>query len=515
MAEEQQFCLRWNNFQVNITSQFEALRDEEDFVDVTLACEGKRLKAHKVVLSACSPYFKDLFKSNPCKHPILFMRDVEFRHLQSLVEFMYAGEVNVAQAQLSSFLRTAESLQIRGLTEAPQRHKQMDGNVQGTTSSSHHTASSPGDNSRANASSPEEEGDDDDVLSLSPPSTPPPAKRQCRDQDDASHGPSVHTNQGDSVKNEVPDMVEPKVEAPDYSSDGESKQDGGAMSASFMGLDNSVDMNTSFTGLHADQRKLHSLDPRPCPICYRMYSNLSNLRQHLRLIHNPQTVACPLCSKPFKTKLYLKRHLMSFHELLCTSPKSAPVVPPAGAKGEFFPPPPQIVLGQSSGNEDKNGFRQESSTTKSKDQEEYFQQTRGSDQANHQDLASYQASQTLKDGRAPAAFVSPTHVGRNQDRAAFRLNQHQSQSKSQEISNYLSTVLAPSNSNEGRYERGAQYSQENTSQPTFMNLLSLPNSKNEEENNSYLNPMFQPRSNENSVDNKSTDRETNDSVSST
>lgn len=64
MAEDQQFCLRWNNFQMNITSQFEALRDEEDFVDVTLACEGQRLKAHKVVLSACSPYFKELFKVN-------------------------------------------------------------------------------------------------------------------------------------------------------------------------------------------------------------------------------------------------------------------------------------------------------------------------------------------------------------------------------------------------------------------------------------------------------------------
>jgi hypothetical protein len=62
MSEEQQFCLRWNNFQANITSQFEALRDEEDFVDVTLACDGQRLKAHKVVLSACSPYFKELFK---------------------------------------------------------------------------------------------------------------------------------------------------------------------------------------------------------------------------------------------------------------------------------------------------------------------------------------------------------------------------------------------------------------------------------------------------------------------
>lgn len=59
---QQQFCLRWNNFQANITSQFEALRDDEDFVDVTFACDGRRLQAHKVVLSACSPYFKELFK---------------------------------------------------------------------------------------------------------------------------------------------------------------------------------------------------------------------------------------------------------------------------------------------------------------------------------------------------------------------------------------------------------------------------------------------------------------------
>jgi hypothetical protein len=66
----------------------------------------------------------NFFQSNPCKHPILFLRDVAFHHLRALVEFMYAGEVNVAQAQLSAFLRTAESLQIRGLTEAPQRHKQ-------------------------------------------------------------------------------------------------------------------------------------------------------------------------------------------------------------------------------------------------------------------------------------------------------------------------------------------------------------------------------------------------------
>lgn len=62
VIEDQQFCLRWNNFQANFTSQFETLRDDEDFTDVTIACEGQKLQAHKVVLSACSPYFKELFK---------------------------------------------------------------------------------------------------------------------------------------------------------------------------------------------------------------------------------------------------------------------------------------------------------------------------------------------------------------------------------------------------------------------------------------------------------------------
>ncbi|XP_013180572.1 PREDICTED: protein tramtrack, alpha isoform-like isoform X2 [Papilio xuthus] len=122
LGGDQQFCLRWNNFQANITSQFEALRDDEDFVDVTLACEGHRLEAHKVVLSACSPYFKELFKNNPCAHPIIFMRDCEVSHVRALLQFMYAGQVNIAQAQLSAFLRTADALQIRGLTDCSQHN---------------------------------------------------------------------------------------------------------------------------------------------------------------------------------------------------------------------------------------------------------------------------------------------------------------------------------------------------------------------------------------------------------
>ena len=59
---EQQYSLRWNDFHSSILSSFRHLRDVEDFVDVTLACESNSFTAHKVVLSACSPYFRQLLK---------------------------------------------------------------------------------------------------------------------------------------------------------------------------------------------------------------------------------------------------------------------------------------------------------------------------------------------------------------------------------------------------------------------------------------------------------------------
>merc|ERR1711974_527880 len=109
-----QFCLRWNDFQTNMVASFKHLRD------VTIATEGQHTKAHKMILCACSPYFKNLLEQNPAKHPIIILKDVPFSHLTAILEFMYAGEVNVAQDQLPAFLKTAEKLKIKGLAEGEQ-----------------------------------------------------------------------------------------------------------------------------------------------------------------------------------------------------------------------------------------------------------------------------------------------------------------------------------------------------------------------------------------------------------
>lgn len=117
MSSSQRFCLRWNNHQSNLLSVFEQLLQDESFVDVTLAVEGLYLKAHKMVLSACSPYFQTLFVNNPDKHPIVFLKDVPYSDMRSLLDFMYKGEVSVDQERLTAFLKVAESLRIKGLTE--------------------------------------------------------------------------------------------------------------------------------------------------------------------------------------------------------------------------------------------------------------------------------------------------------------------------------------------------------------------------------------------------------------
>ena len=56
------FCLKWNNYQTNIVSALGNLKLDGDFVDVTLSCEGRKIEAHKVILSACSDYFRDVFR---------------------------------------------------------------------------------------------------------------------------------------------------------------------------------------------------------------------------------------------------------------------------------------------------------------------------------------------------------------------------------------------------------------------------------------------------------------------
>ena len=108
-------CLKWNDFQDLAQVSFGELRIDTDFTDVTLACEDQSVKAHKVVLSACSPFFKKLLKTHSHPQPLIYMKGMKASTLTAIIDFLYFGEANIFQEELDSFLALAEELQLKGL----------------------------------------------------------------------------------------------------------------------------------------------------------------------------------------------------------------------------------------------------------------------------------------------------------------------------------------------------------------------------------------------------------------
>ncbi|XP_011063282.1 PREDICTED: broad-complex core protein isoforms 1/2/3/4/5 isoform X3 [Acromyrmex echinatior] len=373
---EQQYSLRWNDFQSSILSSVRQLRDVEDFVDVTLACDSCSFTAHKIVLSACSPYFRNLLKANPCPHPIVILKDVASSDMESLLRFMYHGEVHVGQEQLPAFLKTAQMLQVRGLADVNSGATKIPSSSAGNNGSAPATPRNWQDNGRGDLNESE----------LSPPekrarSYSPPIGNHVEPKLDLQEsllgqalegGPTIHTtstnniqaqstgedsnsmseneedvsNHGsilNAVKTEPSDILNDSIEHhrtssfpaallslqgmnmpgpsgmhqvanqdPNYGS-AMPKREEAAMAAIAADAPQAVE---NFARLYTVLR--HD-DTRPlCRYCGRSYSSPSNLRQHVKNVHSnwpsPDTwPQCNVCGKRCKTKHYLINHQLQAH----------------------------------------------------------------------------------------------------------------------------------------------------------------------------------------------------------
>ena len=116
MTLAEKFCLKWKEFQRNIGSSYNDLRQNADFSDVTLVCdENYQIEAHRIILTASSPFFDTILKKNKHSHPMLYMRGLNANSMEAIVDFIYHGEANICQEDLDGFLSLAEELQLKGL----------------------------------------------------------------------------------------------------------------------------------------------------------------------------------------------------------------------------------------------------------------------------------------------------------------------------------------------------------------------------------------------------------------
>merc|ERR1719186_2195248 len=118
------FRLTCNDFENNVFKAFKDLLIEEEYLDVTLASDGdNQIKAHKLILSAFSPVFKNLLRTNPHPHPLILLKGLSPEDLHYMMKFIYIGEVEVPQDDLQRFLEVAEDFQIKDLSNNFSRNR--------------------------------------------------------------------------------------------------------------------------------------------------------------------------------------------------------------------------------------------------------------------------------------------------------------------------------------------------------------------------------------------------------
>ena len=112
----EKYCLKWNEFEGNIRQSFRKLREEERLFDVTLATDdGQHIQAHKMILSAGSDFFSDIFMKTNHNNLLIYLKGINSAELDHVTDFLYNGETFITQEELQMFLETAKESQTKGL----------------------------------------------------------------------------------------------------------------------------------------------------------------------------------------------------------------------------------------------------------------------------------------------------------------------------------------------------------------------------------------------------------------
>jgi len=296
------FCLKWNDFESSLSSAFRDLRAHRDFLDVTLSCGNEQIQAHKVILSACSSFFRDILSCNPHQHPLLYLKGVNFADLQSVLDFMYHGEVNVAQEDLNSFLAVAEDLKVKGLTQNNSEAVRRENNPYSQSSPIVKSSQKPEKIIRLQPTKPgssriiSSAAVDDDIEELVPVKSEPkdcPPPRQAIVPEYYSHHPA--TEGTEQYYNNYEDYN--SLQNDYHSMEIENGTKDGAVDAKIDSL-----LGKSESGL------------LQCLVCGKTSNIKQNIRNHIETHVATEGFTCNFCGKPFKTRNSLNNHKSLYHK---------------------------------------------------------------------------------------------------------------------------------------------------------------------------------------------------------
>jgi len=312
MASEK-FCLRWNDFENNISLAFRELREKKDFFDVTISCDDEQVQAHKVILSACSTFFCNILRRNPHQHPLLYLRGVKFSDLLSVLNFMYHGEVNIVQEDLNSFLSVAEDLKVKGLTSQTQSAGLHTEQIK-SISNSKASKPIPPRHFEQGADAPmkiagHEENDVEEIV--------PVKMEQCEQYQTNELVPSMSGSRSHFLSNSVGKSALAMANHEDYTLSYENYDNYGGQEHQY---DESELYNTenyaggSIQDLLIEIKTLEGKTLWKCDLCSKEFPHKCSGRRHIENVHwEAPTYECDLCGKVLKNKNTYQNHLNITH----------------------------------------------------------------------------------------------------------------------------------------------------------------------------------------------------------
>lgn len=304
----EKFCLSWNDFEKNIGVAFRELREAKDFFDLTLVCEDEQIQAHKVVLSACSPFFRDILRRNPHQHPLLYLKGVKCADLEAVLKFMYQGEVNVVQEELNSFLALAEDLHVKGLTQAPssrttKSEPESELRTKRTSPQRSETSSEPLSKKTRLSSS-----QDAEILPIKSEKVASTASVTYTNSKNKSSVTGTEVSVGDysedydDINDDYPDQLYNPLSADLYKSPSSGIKGSGVPGQR-------PDLSECFEKLVDGQGMAYY----SCLLCGKTCSRKDSLLTHIENIHFPGGYACQFCELIFNSQNTLAVHMRRKH----------------------------------------------------------------------------------------------------------------------------------------------------------------------------------------------------------
>ena len=128
MPHQEKSIFSWHTYTDHLRDMLKEMMTSNDFADVTLVCDDKKeIKAHRNILSACSPVFKNMLKiDQQSNHPVIYLRGIQHLEMESILKFVYLGETSIHQDSLTEFIQTAKLLEIREFDKSVEESRGLD-----------------------------------------------------------------------------------------------------------------------------------------------------------------------------------------------------------------------------------------------------------------------------------------------------------------------------------------------------------------------------------------------------